>query len=237
MNVKMKALLHNLKALPNVWGKRKERQPPKPPQSYQEYLELQVGTGDGEYFRSEIFMREVVGQRMYIHKLAPILPREGLIVDCAAGDGVTLVELRILGFPSLLGIEISPLRAARARNLGLDMIELDMHDLNRIESGSVAVVLSAHTLEHAMDPDKAVREFHRILKPGGALHVVLPYPDPGHWNDHMHVGKRILGLDRVFGERNVIRFFTERGFNLLSYDFDTLREPEIQISLSKVPSA
>jgi len=237
MNVKMKALLHNLKALPNVWGKRNERRPPEPPRSYQEYVEFQVGTGDDEYFRSAIFMRELMGQRTYIHKLARILPREGLIVDCAAGDGVTLAELRILGFPSLLGIEFSPHRAARARKLGLDIAELDMHDLSRIESGSVAAVLSAHTLEHAMDPDKPVREFHRILRPGGTMHVVLPYPDPGHWNDHMHVGKRILGLDRIFGERNVIRYFTERGFDLLGYDFDTLREPEIQISFSKAPSA
>ena len=119
----------------------------------------------------------------------------------------------------------------------MDILEIDMHDLNRIGSGSVAAVLSAHTLEHEMDPDKAVREFHRILKPGGTMHVVLPFPDPGHWNDHMHVGKRILGLDRLFGERNVIRFFTDRGFTLLSYDFDTFREPEIQISLSRASTA
>lgn len=236
MNVNLKALLHNLKALPNAWRKRRERRPPEPPDSYREYLKLQVGDRNDEYVLTPNYMRELVGQRAYVHKLVPLLPRQGLIIDCAAGDGLTLAELRILGFPSLLGIEISPYRAGRARNLGLEILEIDMHDLSRIQSGSVAAVLSAHTLEHAIDPDKTVREFHRILKPGGTMHVVLPYPDPGHWNDHIHVGKRILGLDRVFGERNVIRFFVERGFNLIGYDFDTFREPEIQISLSKAPS-
>ncbi len=236
MNIRLKALLHNLKGVPNAWRKRRERRPPERPDSYRQYVDIQVGSADNDHRRSPNFMRELVGQRAYIHKLVPVLPRDGLIVDCAAGDGLTLVELRILGFTSLLGIELSPYRAARARILGLEILELDMHDLSRIESGSVAAVLSAHTLEHALDPDKAVREFHRILRPGGALHVVLPFPDPGHWNDHMHVGKQVLGLDRVFGERNVIRFFTDRGFTLLGYDFDTFREPEIQISLSKASS-
>lgn len=236
VNWKLKALVHNLRALPNAWRKRREGQPPELPRSYLEYVNLQVGTDNDEYLRTPHYLREAEGQRRYIRKIAPTLPREGLIIDCAAGDGLTLAELRNFGFPHLAGVEMSPYRAARARRLGLEILEMDMHDLSRIESGSVAALLSSHTLEHALDPEKAVREFHRILKPGGDLHVVLPYPDPGHWNDHMHVGKRILGLDRVFGERNVIRFFTDRGFRLRGCDFDTFREPEIQIAFSKAPS-
>ena len=82
-------------AILSMW---KERRPPEPPASYGEYLNLQVGDGNEGYVRTPNYMRELVGQRTYLHKLAPVLPREGLIVDCAAGDGLTLVELKILGF-------------------------------------------------------------------------------------------------------------------------------------------
>lgn len=46
MNTKVKGFLHNIRALPNVWRKRRERRPPEPPASYGEYLNLQVGDGN-----------------------------------------------------------------------------------------------------------------------------------------------------------------------------------------------
>lgn len=47
-------------------------------------------------------------------------------------------------------------------------------NLHPVASGSYDVVLSSHTLEHVANPIRALREWWRILRPGGALLVILP---------------------------------------------------------------
>jgi SAM-dependent methyltransferase len=48
--------------------------------------------------------------------------------------------------------------------------------LDEIESASYDFVLSSHTLEHIANPLKALREWRRVLKPGGVL--ILAVSDP-----------------------------------------------------------
>jgi SAM-dependent methyltransferase len=43
------------------------------------------------------------------------------------------------------------------------------------ESGSVGYVYASHVLEHVEDLDRAMRELHRVLKPGGILLALVPY--------------------------------------------------------------
>jgi SAM-dependent methyltransferase len=47
-------------------------------------------------------------------------------------------------------------------------------DLQPIASESYDLVLSSHTLEHVANPLRALREWMRVLRPGGALVLVLP---------------------------------------------------------------
>ena len=46
-----------------------------------------------------------------------------------------------------------------------------------IGDASYDCVLASHSLEHTSNPLKALSEFHRVLKPGGLLLVVLPQKD------------------------------------------------------------
>jgi SAM-dependent methyltransferase len=63
---------------------------------------------------------------------------------------------------------------------GVDRIE-DVHHLTFADE-SVGTVLSFETLEHVADPIRAVREMHRILRPGGllALSSVMFFPIHEH---------------------------------------------------------
>jgi len=69
------------------------------------------------------------------------------------------------------------------RYIGLDIVDKtgaldvlgDMQDMNAIEDGSIDVVYSAGALGYARKPYRAVREMHRVLKPGGYCVVAAPF--------------------------------------------------------------
>lgn len=50
----------------------------------------------------------------------------------------------------------------------------DAHSLPEIESGSLDYVSASHVLEHLANPIKALKEWIRVLRPGGVLWLRIP---------------------------------------------------------------
>ncbi len=46
--------------------------------------------------------------------------------------------------------------------------------LEAVEDATYDFVLASHVLEHVANPLKALKEWHRVLKPGGSLLILLP---------------------------------------------------------------
>ncbi|MXV17501.1 methyltransferase domain-containing protein [Pedobacter sp. HMF7056] len=59
---------------------------------------------------------------------------------------------------------------------------LDAIDLAPIASASYDFILSSHSLEHIANPLKALKEWLRVLKPGGSITMILP--DSRYTFDH-----------------------------------------------------
>jgi SAM-dependent methyltransferase len=89
------------------------------------------------------------------------------------------------------------------------------------ESGSVDYVLSTWTLCTIPDVETALREMHRVLRPGGELHFVergrSPEPGVARWQDRLNPLQR-----RLFGgchlNRPIDRLVSQAGFTMTRLD-------------------
>lgn len=62
------------------------------------------------------------------------------------------------------------------------MEQMDIMDIRHAEA-SFDVVYCSHVLEHIADDRKAMREFHRVLKPGGWAILLVPVIAANTWED------------------------------------------------------
>ena len=100
-----------------------------------------------------------------------------VVADLGAGEG-TLSQLLAQRAEQVIAVDLSPKMveygAALAKRHGLANLEYRIGGIESvpIDDRSVDLAVFSQALHHASDPQVALREAHRILKPGGAL-VVL----------------------------------------------------------------
>lgn len=74
------------------------------------------------------------------------------------------------------GIDIVKELVEKAKNRGIYAEEGIAEDLSRYDDNSFDYVLCGEVLEHLFDPYPAVKEAHRVLKPGGKYIFTVPHP-------------------------------------------------------------
>jgi len=198
--------------------------------NYDEYIYFQTQKYISHELDNELWSE---GQSRYIKSEFENVNRNSIILDIACGDGVGLKVFKNMFFNNVIGVEIAEEKLKRAKAFGYNIVSADMHDLSIFENHKFDLIYSSHTLEHAYHPSIVVKEFYRILKPGGKLKIVLPYPDLTHINDEAHGGKYELNTNKDDNGISVINFFIEHSFKLLDKKFDDFREPEIWLTFSK----
>lgn len=94
------------------------------------------------------------------------------VLDAGCGTGGMMQQLPA-GWTSV-GIDVSPVAVKLTQARGLQALLGSVHDLP-FESASFDAVLSLDVLYHrAVQPEQAMAEMARVLKPGGALILNLP---------------------------------------------------------------
>ena len=138
----------------------------------------------------------------------PYLESGMTLLDCGCGPGtVTLGLAEAVAPAQTVGIDLEPSMVDRATSFAAgrrtDNIEFQVADIRDLPfpDDSFDVVFTSAVLEHLGDPERALREIHRVVKPGGLVGVINT-----DWGDPL-----ISPLNE-----SVSRFFEifERGFNL-----------------------
>lgn len=108
---------------------------------------------------------------------------EGDVLDCGCNDGTFTQAVRLAGHKTI-GIDLIPLNIERARILYPvnEFYIMDVEDL-KFPDESFDTVVFTETIEHLVDPRKALREIHRVLRPDGLLLCTTTYieNEPTHY--------------------------------------------------------
>ncbi len=161
------------------------------------------------------------GIRSDAHLARYILAREHVrpghvVLDAACGLGYGSAALATgTGAARVIGIDNSTSAVAYARDLygafhtNLEFSAQDATRLHQLPDASVDIAVSFETLEHLPNPDRLLREFDRVLKPGGLFIGSVP----NLWmNEHGHnpVPYHLHIYDHAQLEEQVARHFSWR---------------------------
>jgi SAM-dependent methyltransferase len=71
-------------------------------------------------------------------------------------------------------------------------------DVHRVpfSNESLDCVICTGTLEHVADPNRVVQEIHRILRPGGIIHIEIPFLQPFHADPNDYHRWTLPGLEQ-----------------------------------------
>jgi SAM-dependent methyltransferase len=143
----------------------------------------------------------------------PALPPAGVVVDAGCSTGYLLEDLR-RERPSarLIGVDLvaGGLRKAHANVPEAQLLLADVCDLP-IADQAVDAVVSANLLEHVPDDEGALREFFRVLRPGGRAAIVVPAgPSTYDYYD------RFLGHERRYARRELAGKSRAAGFRVVA---------------------
>lgn len=159
---------------------------------------------------AQALLREHPGsleQERYDLVLPHLAPGRGVLLDACTTDPAPGVRSRVraLGF-EYVPIDIRERRGVRRE----DITALSFDD------ASVARIISLDTLEHVEDYQAALREFRRVLEPGGlcVVHVPCYYFDKPD-SEPISEGVDPWGHVRYFSAHELARTMRDTGFTLM----------------------
>jgi ubiquinone/menaquinone biosynthesis C-methylase UbiE len=114
--------------------------------------------------------------------------KEVLDASCGVGYGIEIMARA--GAKAVTGVDISAETIAVAKERfgrhAAALVEADLRELPFVDD-SFDVVVSFETIEHVEEPEKALAELHRVLRPDGVLVISSPNPDGYVGNNEHHI--------------------------------------------------
>jgi SAM-dependent methyltransferase len=166
------------------------------------------------------------------------VPKQGITVDAGCGTGRWPLYLQRLGYRAV-GVEIDHdgCVIAKENQHDLPMLQADIMRLP-FRDQSVDALLSLGVVEHnEPGPTEALREAHRVLKPGAVLILAVPYNNlfrrliVNRAQSYVTRRRRRAGMQLTFSEyrfnRSEVRVFLQRcGFETVAVYPNDLAAPK-----------
>ena len=127
------------------------------------------GDSGDQYFEWQDAYGEVNGE-ITARTFRSFVQPNDVILDFGCGGGHLLNSLRV---KKKVGVEINPVALFSASKF----CDEAYPTIEEVASNSIDKVISNHALEHVPYPINALREIHRVLKPGGILILCVPIDD------------------------------------------------------------
>ena len=159
-------------------------------------------------------------ESLMMRRLRPALPA-GHVLNAGCGAGSFTLRLLDAGY-DVTSVDASEAFVERVRQLVGDRGAVELADLHalRFEAGAFDAIVCGEVLEHLDDDQTAVREFARVLKPGGVVLASVPAnPWRYDWVDHW------AGHRRRYTAAGLAERFTAAGFadvDVTDYGFPLL---------------
>jgi len=166
--------------------------------------------------------------RFFTHLLRPRMT----VLDCGCGPGTITRGLAQLVAPGeVVGLDVGrePVETARANCEGVDNLRFEVIEgrITPFPAASFDAVFAHALLEHVAEPEITIREFFRVLRPGGVVGLrspdwggfVLAPPDPAE-DDALAFYQRLQhakGGDTEVG-RKLGRLLAQAGFKEVRMD-------------------
>ena len=152
------------------------------------------------------------------------LPREGPILDAGCGGGRWLLRLQRDGRNAIgVDLHLPVLRGIKAYDRIVPLVAASVTALP-VQSGSIAGLVSLGVVEHdEAGPGAALREFARVLRPGGRLLVSVPFNNVVRrlvinqwyrWYNTRWVGRGYYFVEFRFSRREIVAALQQAGFRI-----------------------
>jgi 2-polyprenyl-3-methyl-5-hydroxy-6-metoxy-1,4-benzoquinol methylase len=103
-----------------------------------------------------------------------LIGKDESVLEVGIGEGYFLQAAKISGLSKLMGVELNPRSADRARKLGFSVYEVQLKNLHKVISERFDVICSFQVLEHVSNPREFLEGMIGMLRPGGRLLLSVP---------------------------------------------------------------
>ena len=135
------------------------------------------------------------------------------VLDVGCGDGAVAHYLSGKLNLNMVGVDFSITALERAKHRRIDVVQTNIDQSLPFQAKTFDTVFFGDVIEHIYNPQTALQEIHRIIKPSG--HLVLSCPNMAYWRYRLHylltgMFPETEWIEQELWQSQHIRFFNQK---------------------------